>query len=42
MLAPFIADEMEFSSVSYLSRYCTKHLGMSPREYRATLFPKNY
>ncbi len=29
-----IADEMNFSSVSYFSRYCTKHLGISPIEYR--------
>ena len=29
-----IADEMQFSSVSYFSRYCTTHLGMSPAHYR--------
>lgn len=29
-----IADEMKFTSVSYFSRYCVKHLGMSPSEYR--------
>lgn len=29
-----IADEMNFTSVSYFSRYCVKHLGMSPSEYR--------
>lgn len=29
-----IADEMHFTSVSYFSRYCTKHLGMSPARYR--------
>lgn len=34
-----IADEMNFASVSYFSRYVTKHLGMSPTEYRQTLRP---
>lgn len=29
-----IADEMHFTSVSYFSRYCAKHLGMSPVNYR--------
>lgn len=29
-----IADEMHFTSVSYFSRYCAKHLGMSPANYR--------
>ena len=29
-----IADEMHFASVSYFSRYCTKHLGVSPARYR--------
>lgn len=29
-----IADEMNFSSVSYFSRFCTKHLGMSPAKFR--------
>lgn len=29
-----IADEMQFTSVSYFSRYCTKHIGMSPSQYR--------
>lgn len=29
-----IADEMNFTSVSYFSRYCKKHIGMSPAEYR--------
>ena len=29
-----IADEMQFASVSYFSRYCVKHLGMSPARYR--------
>lgn len=31
-----ISDEMNFSSLSYFSRYCTKHLGMSPSRYRAS------
>ena len=29
-----IADEMRFTSVSYFSRYCAKHLNMSPAHYR--------
>ena len=29
-----IADLMNFTSLSYFSRYCTKHLGQSPSEYR--------
>ena len=29
-----ISDEMNFSSLSYFSRYAKKHLGMSPTEYR--------
>lgn len=29
-----IADEMQFASVSYFSRYCTKHIGTSPANYR--------
>lgn len=29
-----IADEMQFSSLSYFSRYCVKHLGVSPAQYR--------
>ena len=35
-----IADCMNFSSLSYFSRYCTKHLGQSPSEYRQSLQPK--
>ena len=35
-----IADLMHFSSLSYFSRYCTKHLGLSPSEYRLSLQPK--
>jgi len=34
-----IADIMNFTSLSYFSRYCTKHLGMSPSAYRASLQP---
>lgn len=29
-----IADEMNFTSVSYFSRYCKKHIGMSPARFR--------
>ena len=35
-----IADQMNFASLSYFSRYCTKHLGKSPSEYRQSLQPK--
>ena len=35
-----IADLMNFTSLSYFSRYCTKHLGQSPSEYRFSLQPK--
>ena len=35
-----IADAMNFTSLSYFSRYCTKHLGPSPSEYRLSLQPK--
>lgn len=35
-----IAERMNFSSLSYFSRYCTKHLGKSPSEYRQSLQPK--
>ncbi|WP_255397391.1 MULTISPECIES: AraC family transcriptional regulator [Prevotella] len=35
-----IADSMNFSSLSYFSRYCSKHLGQSPSEYRQSLQPK--
>ena len=37
-----IADLMNFTSLSYFSRYCTKHLGQSPSEYRQSLQPKYY
>lgn len=29
-----IADEMNFSSLSYFSRFCLKHIGMSPAKFR--------
>lgn len=29
-----IADEMNFCSLSYFSRYCVKHIGMSPAQFR--------
>ena len=35
-----IADLMNFTSRSYFSRYCTKHLGRSPSEYRQSLQPR--
>ena len=35
-----IADQMNFTSLSYFSRYCTKHLGQSPNDYRLSLQPK--
>ena len=35
-----IADLMNFTSLSYFSRYCTKHLGQSPSNYRMSLQPK--
>ena len=35
-----IAEHMNFASLSYFSRYCTKHLGLSPSEYRQSLQPK--
>ena len=35
-----IAERMNFTSLSYFSRYCTKHLGQSPSEYRKSLQPK--
>ena len=36
-----ISDRMNFSSLSYFSRYCTKHLGQSPSDYRQSLQPKD-
>ena len=35
-----IADRMNFTSLSYFSRYCTKHLGLSPSNYRQSLQPQ--
>lgn len=35
-----IAERMNFTSLSYFSRYCSKHLGQSPSEYRLSLQPK--
>ena len=35
-----IADQMNFNTLSYFSRYCTKHLGQSPSDYRRSLQPK--
>lgn len=35
-----IADLMNFTSLSYFSRYCTKHLGQSPSDYRRSLQPR--
>ena len=34
-----ICEEMNFSSLSYFSRYVQKHLGMTPSAYRATHSP---
>ena len=35
-----ICEKMNFTTLSYFSRYCKKHLGMSPQEYRKSLQPK--
>ena len=35
-----IAERMNFASLSYFSRYCTKQLGMSPSDYRRSHQPK--
>ena len=35
-----IAERMNFAALSYFSRYCTKHLGMSPSDYRRSHQPK--
>ena len=35
-----IAEQMNFTTLSYFSRYCTKHLGQSPSDYRLSLQPK--
>lgn len=34
-----IAEEMNFTTPSYFSRYVTKHLGVSPKAYRESLIP---
>lgn len=36
-----ISDRMNFTSLSYFSRYCTKHLAQSPSDYRQSLQPKD-
>ena len=35
-----ISELMNFTSLSYFSRYCSKHLGQSPSEYRRSLQPR--
>ena len=35
-----IAERMNFASLSYFSRYCTKHLGQSPSAFRQSLQPQ--
>ena len=35
-----IVEYMIITSLSYFSRYCTKHFGQSPSEYRLGLQPK--
>ncbi|MBO7572858.1 MAG: AraC family transcriptional regulator [Bacteroidales bacterium] len=35
-----IADMMNFNTLSYFCRYCKKHLGKTPSEYRKSLQPK--
>jgi len=35
-----IAELMNFYSLSHFSRYCSKHLGQSPSEFRQSLQPK--
>ena len=35
-----IAERMNFASLSYFSRYCTKQLGMSPSDYRRSHQPR--
>ena len=35
-----IAELMNFTSLSYFSRYCAKHLGLSPSDYRHSLQPR--
>ena len=35
-----ISEIMNFNTLSYFSRYCKKHLGISPQEYRKSLQPQ--
>ncbi len=35
-----IAELMNFSTLSYFSRYCSKHLGQSPSKYRLSFQPR--
>lgn len=35
-----IADQMNFNTLSYFSRYCQKHLSQSPSDYRRSLQPR--
>ena len=35
-----IAEMMNFASLSYFSRYCTRHLGLSPSDFRQSLQPR--
>lgn len=36
-----IADQMNFTTLSYFSRYCQKHLGVAPSDYRRSLQPRD-
>ncbi len=40
LISTQIAELMDFSSLSHFSRYCSKHLGQSPNDYRQNLQPK--
>jgi len=35
-----IEERMDFTTLSFFSRYCAKHFGQSPSEYRQSLQPK--
>ena len=37
-----ISEMMNFTSLSYFSRYVSKHSGMTPSQYRMSLQPKNW